>query len=210
MRSSPAETFVIGYDGGGNPLLSPEISVKLDIAELAGVESEGAYVGTNVNNFGHLISNVFATEDGTNHYLQLANGMLRLCTIDGDDPTRVEMKDLLQIETGSNDNTVIAATGTVGSEGFAIVYPTDYDSPSTCLWFDADSGRVTAGDEFSGHEPPRSSRAGASSSPASPCRRQAGASSAPSSRKTTEGENHLRVRKGVQPAKRRRDQARLR
>lgn len=149
----PAETFVIGYDGGGNPLLSPEISVKLDIAELAGVESEGAYVGTNVNNFGHLISNVFATEDGTNHYLQLANGMLRLCTIDGDDPTRVEMKDLLQIETGSNDNTVIAATGTVGSEGFAIVYPTDYDSPGTCLWFDADSGRVTAGDEFSGHEP---------------------------------------------------------
>lgn len=145
----PAESFIIGYDENGQAVLSPEISIKLDIAELSSVDLEGAYTGTNVGNYSHLISNVFVTEDGVRHFIQVAGGMVRLCTIDGTDPTRVQIENLMQLETGFDEGTVISATGTVGAEGFAVVRSTDTSSQGTCLWFDTSTGDVIASGPFS-------------------------------------------------------------
>lgn len=145
----PAESFIIGYDENGQAVLSPEISIKLDIAELSSVDLEGAYTGTNVNNYSHLISNVFVTEDGVRHFIQVAGGMVRLCTIDGTDPTRVQIENLMQLETGFDESTIISATGTVGTEGFAVVRSSDTSLQGTCLWFDTSTGDVIANDPFS-------------------------------------------------------------
>ena len=149
----PAGTFVIGHDESGDDVLSPEITIELDVAELSNVDLEGHYAGTNVNNFSHTISNTFTTEDGAKHFVQLASGTLRLCTIDEEDPTRVKITNLIQIETGFNDSTNISATGTVGSTAFAVVYPLDYTRTGTCLWFDVDTGAVSASGEFDSFEP---------------------------------------------------------
>lgn len=145
----PAESFIIGYDENGQAVLSPEISIKLDIAELSSVDLEGAYTGTNVNNYSHLISNVFVTEDGVRHFIQVAGGMVRLCTIDGTDPTRVQIENLMQLETGFDESTIISATGTVGTEGFAVVRSSDTSLQGTCLWFDTSTGDVIANGPFS-------------------------------------------------------------
>ena len=145
----PAESFIIGYDENGQAVLSPEISIKLDIAELSSVDLEGAYTGTNVNNYSHLISNVFVTEDGVRHFIQVAGGMVRLCTIDGTDPTRVQIENLMQLETGFDESTIISATGTVGTEGFAVVRSSDTSLQGTCLWFDTSTGDVIASGPFS-------------------------------------------------------------
>ncbi len=145
----PAESFIIGYDENGQAVLSPEISIKLDIAELSSVDLEGAYTGTNVNNYSHLISNVFVTEDGVRHFIQVAGGMVRLCTIDGTDPTRVQIENLMQLETGFDESTIISATGTVGTEGFAVVRSSDTSLQGMCLWFDTSTGDVIANGPFS-------------------------------------------------------------
>lgn len=145
----PAESFIIGYDENGQAVLSPEISIKLDIAELSSVDLEGAYTGTNVNNYSHLISNVFVTEDGVRHFIQVAGGMVRLCTIDGTDPTRVQIENLMQLGTGFDESTIISATGTVGTEGFAVVRSSDTSLQGTCLWFDTSTGDVIANGPFS-------------------------------------------------------------
>lgn len=143
----PAGLFTLSRTSEGTTY-SPEIRLPLKAdASLTAVSRSGAYQGTEYTDGLVATSNVFTSPNGTKRFFQIADGTLRLHTLDADDPARVTSRTIEGVSIPATiERASINVTPLSDTSAFAIV-SAQY-GPGTGYWIDLESGTVTASHPF--------------------------------------------------------------
>lgn len=141
----PPGIFVLSQ-AGGETAYSPEIRLPLTpSASMTAVGRSGTYEGTAYQADTTTLSSVFTSPDGTQRFFQIADGVLKLHTIDSRDAGRVTSLDVsnapLASSGGEQRLSVAALSDTMA---FLVYYSATGAETGTGCWVDMERGTVTA------------------------------------------------------------------
>ncbi len=140
----PAKAFIIG-NINGQKIYSPEIRIPLTLEASPAIQAEGGWTDTAIDTFTHAVSNIATFEDGTQRFFQVANGVLRMCTVDASDPTRISAVSLADFELPFGAGANLQAFVTGPTSAFVLAKsPNDTESGGQGFWIDTATGAVTA------------------------------------------------------------------
>lgn len=135
----PAGMFTLSRTAAGTTY-SPEIRLPLKAdASLTPVSRSGAYQGTEYLADATVTSDVFASPNGTRRFFQIADGELRLHTLDADDPARVASHTVEGVSVPAlSEHPAISVTPLSNTMAFAVV--SSFGGPGTGYWINLELG----------------------------------------------------------------------
>lgn len=141
----PAGMFVLSQPEGPNAF-SPEIRLTLKPnPSMTEVNRTGTYAGTDYQADRTTLSNMFVSPDGIQRFFQIADGILKLHTIDPDDPTRVTSINVDGVPIlAAAEEQRISAGALSDDAAFVVSSNTTGTNSSAGYWIDLERGRVTA------------------------------------------------------------------